>query len=768
MALPAQVVEENIYDDIPDSEGEDAAPLPSPPPVDLDRHRDKRTKLSPSPFHPAQQLSQSLSYPLQKSANDLGSPSFPTRSAPTALYPVPPPAHAPPRAVSPHPSSQDRKMAVEHRMGATPSQDMATFFDTLDPNELDFLPSSDPPRAEELFVARGRPSNRPLPTQASGAGDRWGADSIFPFDRDAKLDHLADDSGVFLSEDLEMHLDLAVEETILPTMGDEMEFEGDEMWEGFAENALDDMGLGIVGAAEEAPLPPKENEEDYDEHYFPADPAMGAWDPNAAPAFQLGNGKPVVLSERALEKARALLADEGAVEDRTTESTPAPAAMSGFTTGGGGFVAGPSSAALARSSAALERRPPAFNPPSSSTSFTSGHAHPVAGPFTSSLRTALFTSGPTATQGGFTSGRGATVAPSSAALLRTKKLLGSSPPALTRPVTTRPSGFTSGSGVAVANVSEKAMRRSNARLDGAGGFGSAGGAGGGFASGSGAPVVLSKAALERATRLLASSPPAAVASTSGLGGFTSGSGAKVAGPSQEAVRKAAAAIDRDVFAGSPAGGLAKKGTFKLAQGLATSLDEGSHVESPTAARFSTAGTLNAFRDLASDAAPSSHPSPPTRRSLLSEPSSPRLLHSEVSSPHQAPLPPNSRPSLPRPNSTPFRVPAFRSPMLSHTPAPSSRHRIPASSLRPLPSSSRPTPLKPAPAMRRLNLAMTPRARPLQVHKFSTPFKGGVRPAGLTPAGMAGSQSAKRKAKEVEVDRGVIEPVFDLIRRSFAR
>lgn len=797
VALPDQLEEEENLDDIPDSEGEEAAPLPSPPPADLDSHRDKRTKLSPSPLHPARQLSHSLSEPLQQPADDPTTLAIPTLSAPsTPLHPAAPPAQVSPRAESLDQSSQAQRIEVELGLGVTPSQDMASFFDTLDPNELDFLPSSDPPRPEEeVFVARRGPAVRPVPTQAGGARDPWDGDSIFPLDHDAKHDHLADDSGVFLSEDLEMDPDLVVEEAILPTMGDEMEFEGDEMWEGFEENALDDMGLGIVGAGEEAPLPPKEIErlddeqEDYDEHYLPADPAMAAWDPNAAPTFQLGNGKPIVLSERALEKARALLADDESIEKGTTESTSAPArtAMSGFTTGGGGFVAGPSSAALSRSSAALERRAPAFHPPSTSTptaGFTSGHGHPVAGPSTTALRTSLLaTSAPPTTQGGFTSGRGAIVAPSSAALIRAKKLLGSSPPALMRPPSTRPAvtmgGSTSGSGTAVVSVSEEAMRRSNARLD-EGGFGSAAGAGGGrggwfesaggFTPGSGAPVVLFKAALERAEKLLASSPPAPVASKSGFGGFTSGTGAKVAAPSEEALRNSGAALDRDVFAGSPAGGPAKTGTFKLAQGPAKEVVEGSHVESPTAARFATTGLMNAFRDLANDMVPSSHPSSPTRRStVLAQPSSPRLLHSEASSPHPPPLSTTSRPALPRPNSTPFRVPAFRSPMLSHTPAPSSLRQVPESSLRPLLSStSKPTPLKPAPAMRRLNLAMTPRARPLQAHKFSTPFKGGVRPAGLTPAGVAGgSQSAKGKGKEKEVvDRGVIDPVFDLIRACF--
>ncbi|SGZ16932.1 BQ5605_C020g09080 [Microbotryum silenes-dioicae] len=64
--------------------------------------------------------------------------------------------------------------------------------------------------------------------------------------------------------------------------------------------------------------------------------------------------------------------------------------------------------------------------------------------------------------------------------------------------------------------------------------------------------------------------------------------------------------------------------------------------------------------------------------------------------------------------------------------------------------STPAGVKTAPAMRRLNLGMTPRARVgvngSPVPKFTTPFKNGKRPEGLTPAGIARVDRTPAKAQ----------------------
>ncbi|SCZ93209.1 BZ3500_MvSof-1268-A1-R1_Chr6-2g08531 [Microbotryum saponariae] len=70
--------------------------------------------------------------------------------------------------------------------------------------------------------------------------------------------------------------------------------------------------------------------------------------------------------------------------------------------------------------------------------------------------------------------------------------------------------------------------------------------------------------------------------------------------------------------------------------------------------------------------------------------------------------------------------------------------------------STPAGVKTAPAMRRLNLGMTPRARVgvkrSPVPKFTTPFKNGKRPEGLTPAGIARVDRTPAKAQGSNVAR----------------
>lgn len=314
-------------------------------------------------------------------------------------------------------------------------------------------------------------------------------------------------------------------------------------------------------------------------------------------------------------------------------------------------------------------------------------------------------------------------------------------------------GFTSGSGAFVAGPSAESIARVNARLDGPPP------AFGGFTSGSGAPVAASSAsAIARANKRLDAPPPA-------FGGFASGSGAPVAGPSAASLartvaildaprgsRSSQASSDRDVFAGSPAASAKGKGkaTFELVGSAHASseADPLPHIDSPSASRVLPRG-------------PSSPPNP--------------LSDAPAASPHASVVArpaPASKPVLGTPRPKPLRVGAplpFNSPMLSSRKPPAAS----TSTATPHASTSA-TPLKAAPGLRRLNLAMTPRPRVAHVHKFVTPFKGGVRPPGLAPTGLPPSavkatpQSApnKGKAKEVAPTTGSFVSVFNLSRETF--
>ncbi|KAL8286420.1 hypothetical protein RQP46_004437 [Phenoliferia psychrophenolica] len=339
----------------------------------------------------------------------------------------------------------------------------------------------------------------------------------------------------------------------------------------------------------------------------------------------------------------------------------------------------------------------------------------------------------------------------------------SSPPHLPPNVVPSFGGFTSGSGAPVAGPSAAAVERIKSRLDGPlPTFG-------GFTSGSGAPVAAPSAAtVASVTSRLGAPQPT-------FGGFTSGSGAPVAGPSAASVARAIAHLDspgtrpdggaprgsnhsrdRDVFADSPAGAKGKgRASFELTSGLHASSEADTmmpHAESPSASR------VLPLRGPSSPAAsqggelPVASPRPTAN---------PRALPKTTATPSKATF------GTPRPK--PFRVGAplpFHSPMLSHKKPPTA-----STSAVPHPGASSATPVKAAPGLRRLNLAMTPRPRVTHVHKFVTPFKGGVRPPGLAPTGLPPSaikavpESAqtkdKGKAREEPMPTGSLVSVFNL-------
>ena len=126
---------------------------------------------------------------------------------------------------------------------------------------------------------------------------------------------------------------------------------------------------------------------------------------------------------------------------------------------------------------------------------------------------------------------------------------------------------------------------------------------------------------------------------------------------------------------------------------------------------------------------------------------------------RTPLASTSKIPIRPPSTLRSSIPGFRPPLLQSTSKPS-----PATTV------MKATPFKPAPALRRLNISMTPRPRSTHKHKFSSPFRGGVRPEGLTSTGIVSKEaaeeevvrekSAKGKGKQIAGD-ALADSVFDL-------
>ncbi|KAK4700401.1 breast cancer 2 susceptibility protein, partial [Phenoliferia sp. Uapishka_3] len=637
------------------------------------------------------------------------------------------------------------------------SQDYHNFLDGLDPAELDLPPSSDP--APYAFPPRDptpRFDRHPVAVRTEEPKH------VQSPRRDGAA---ADDSGVFLVTEAgpvrveDNDPDLAVGDEDLLGVGDgeiimetgevfsDLVFEGDDIWDGYEDGAT--LAAQVVDQNAAADL----------SHQEPSDPDVlrekelfGArWDvfrnpvdPTAPLTIYNASGSVVPFSEAALQKARALLDCD--------DETPLPP-----------FVAPASTTFNAPRPSATSKTTyaPTYTPYSyPSTTRTPYDKSRLSEAFQPSLSPNHHSSSPEPgvmpSFGGFTSGSGAIVAgPSAAAIASINRRLN-------QPTTT---GFKTGSG---APIVEHFSTFSPA-FSPLPSFG-------GFTSGSGAPVVApSAAAIAQTTERLDAPPPS-------FGGFTSGSGVPVAGPSAASLARAMAHLDRpspptksrprgslpardqDVFAGSPAGLKGKeKATFRLpgGQGLSSEAEAETvqHVESPSSSRSIPRGTSS----------PTRSPTEAPAASPLLQASPPRPTPRERP-PSATPLRPKATLGTPRPK--PFRGHAvtplpFNSPMLSSKKAPNASTSM-------LPPASA-TPLRATPDLRRLNLAMTPRPRVSHVHKFVTPFKGGVRPPGLAPTGLPASISkvttasandnGKGKEKEAELvaEKRKFVSVFDLLR-----
>lgn len=649
----AGVQMEEEYSMISDSEEEAGEELTQP--LRSDIHRDKRVKLA------------SQSAPLRLSPTFLPEESaLSTLHSSTLLLPIriplpteteatvaPVPAHIIElSAPSPPPASPLRLLApLARTKSITASQEMRTFLQDMDPEELDFCPSSDP--AADDFAGKGftrRLSDSGANTTVgagSGSGGRRG--NLL----DQESENRADDSGVFFIDDPDLAtgrkeepipLKLASEGALVGEH--EVDSDDDGFWNGMndAEMVSLDGGLAIA--------PVRKNTEAGG--YMSDDEALSPdWDQ----------------------------------QDASFGTFEHPSAAGNFSFASSSFIGG----------------------------FTTGN--------------------PSTSFAGFTSGRGTNVGPSEAALARARKLiLNSSPPGPLPSELAPPPVFDTPT---IPPASE-----SN-------------------------PIILRSVSRKRSEN---TEPPF----MGGGGGFSSGRGTSLAAPSVEALRRSEASLmesrdvetqrEKDVFESSAA-----QKPFSLPpikQGVE------SNQTSLTPARSLSIAERTPLTDVN---IPSPHSSP-IRRAFVD------TLPVQLQSPSlQSRDPEPQVPTQSTPLKTSFRAPqfstpvpiastsrlvstikAFKPPLLSNTPRPSTPSTSHAETS---------TPLKAVPALRRLNIGMTPRARPNKPHKFLTPFKGGVRPAGLTPGSMASQKvvsylnSIKGKGKEVTSEvPSAYKAVFDLTRK----
>ena len=240
-------------------------------------------------------------------------------------------------------------------------------------------------------------------------------------------------------------------------------------------------------------------------------------------------------------------------------------------------------------------------------------------------------------------------------------------------------------------------------------------------------------------------------------GFTSGSGASVAGPSQETRDR----VDKLLSEGEPDVFGSETPSRPTRAQRAKSVEFGTNV-SPLPLLVRPGTTTPAPKAAVAAAAP-----PPAPQSgTLSSPTVPKLADfTPVVQPTPLPKPNFNSPALSRVNSTgtPARYPTFRPPLGLRAQGSISRPESAVGGAMSTPKAS--------PAARRLNTDMNKRTRPNTLQKFSTPFKNGVRPEGLTLVGTPQSarkaagaaRVAEKPAKSVKVEQ-MFEPVFDLTRK----
>lgn len=304
-------------------------------------------------------------------------------------------------------------------------------------------------------------------------------------------------------------------------------------------------------------------------------------------------------------------------------------------------------------------------------------------------------------------------------------------------------GFTAGGGRPVRGASAAMLQQSNARL-----------------AGTSAPVLyapLSAAAHARSMALVLSSPPAGDSAAAFAGPIPvfAGFGRPTVG---------GRATTGDVF-GMPAAGPAEDETFG-----AVGRDAGDEMDLPVSSSIGLRVPLvemdansNSTSPLPSAPLDPSTSSPVRRARLHSSPErdltasttpAPKVPHLALATPRfRAPMLSTTRtplastsviPVRPRPATVKSSTTTFRAPMLN--------------------SASKNTPLRPAPAMRRLNFGMTPHSRTIPRLKFNSPSMNGIRPVGLTPVSSvanAGTAGRNGKGKEAQTTPAVRHAVFDL-------
>ncbi|KAI5474508.1 breast cancer 2 susceptibility protein [Pseudohyphozyma bogoriensis] len=711
-----------------------------------DAHRDKRPRLedeldvpqAPSPVLP---------------------PSIPLSTTPQATPPLSStPAASPERrddAVAPGQTTEQPHL----------SQGLADFFDNLASDDLDFLPSPDPIQhqsSQDAHFRRVGPSPSP-----------WNGDSIFGLARVPEAS-IAEDEGTIMEGELlddgvdpelavgdEVMLEMSEEELLMPAEcgGGALATQEVDLWAGFEEDDTRDGG-GVSATAKakgKGRAEEQDDEDDYDPHALDLlpDPWAGQDALTAGVFFRAGGargGTRFILSESALAESRAVV--EGTKEDAPASSSRPAFARPSLAPPSSFNLHQPTSSPVPRPSPSITHTPRQPHPHSNlNLSITTpkdadvdNDSEPSSPP-------------PPSHHVGFTFGNGKLATLSSAALAKAKALIlgDSPPPSIRAPAAFGGFGFASASGAAIAPPSDDANSRATALLQ-------------------------QEDEPSSSTPRVPSSPPQSMPS---FGGFMSGAGVRLK-VSDEAKATAEELLrDRDVFEASPVAP-SRKGMGLSMPPPRTSAAKnvgGLTVDSPTSARVRGSASTDNRSPLAqvNSARTASAPTSPTRRaSPLPAPQSPpktsppivanqdsvirTAAPSSIRTTVSRPRPTPSRPTASTSASlaTPSRLPAFKSPMISRQGA-----STPG-------GGTFGTPLKPAPALRRLNVSMTPRSRATPTHKFSTPFKNGVRPAGLTPTGLTPSGKGKVEVRskgaseKEEVSGGPKEkklnkvvPVFDL-------
>ncbi|BGP30706.1 hypothetical protein JCM10296v2_002463 [Rhodotorula toruloides] len=623
----------------------------------------------------------------------------------------------------------------------------------LDDEDFRMLPSSDP-------RGRGLEDDEDEGVAEEGSHD-LGDGTI----KEGEAGEGADDSGVGLLPDVERSRDVEEGAEAEPPDVDEIEdaeFEGDDMWLGF-----DDADVGFnqpdtfPSSAFSAPPPPSDRLDgataDGDAHDAvftePSEPRLSDFGfanvnslAGGTGGFVFATRKPLVVSEQALQRMKAMLD----AEDHPADSPSHPAD---------------------RPQPVARTKPPLSRPlPFRQPALPPAPAPPNAASTGSTL----------ATFGGFaTAGGTAVAAPSADAFaLAQQRLQGSSSPApanafISSSTTALPAapaflGFQNAAGRSIDMPSEEAMQRARAHLDAPSSSPPPGGA-----STRVMRPLRPKARLPVPTRDVFEAPPAVGRSFSTTGQATfalpppvsraasplpterTGDAKALDSPTALRVRqtsaKPSASNDSSLSAGR------RTPLIPLING---GEKDGMQAKECAAEKDSETASSDTMRS-------SKSPPPPPEDDTAPSSDAVRTNAGPVSVVPVAPRPPIAPVGI---SSAPSRPGSFRPPLLSHTATPARRPNSAYTPLHPsrlispasVAGSSTPNPL--LSQQRRLNFGMTPLRKPHHLANtraatpgsgaggkgFKTPWKDGKRPEGLTPMGLKDKLAAqKASVKKVE-------------------